>query len=271
MRLLTRPDAVVRRPSVRLGLALAAILLACTSQRAAADLPESLGPAHAFGELTFNVPPKREGGLGETVLDAPNGSRLRLASAILPSPSLMAAVVVIGDPYNGRVVGTIDYEVMIVGPETGNLVEVLFSVYGEVQGNSYPQGSFLLKSTWKLESSSGVVISGGIETPTFSDHFYDTYREKHDLFLLPNRRFKVSMFADIFLAPGGPGGSGYAFVDPLFTFGPGVGPEYSFAFSPGVGNTAPVPEPHSFVLMAAGLLALGWRRRLSPFAPRRSA
>jgi hypothetical protein len=34
----------------------------------------------------------------------------------------------------------------------------------------------------------------------------------------------------------------------------------------------PVPEPHGFLLMAAGLLTMGWLRRLSAnrFATRRS-
>jgi hypothetical protein len=34
-----------------------------------------------------------------------------------------------------------------------------------------------------------------------------------------------------------------AFVDPVFSFGPGVGSEYSLVFSEGFGNSAPVPEP----------------------------
>jgi len=74
------------------------------------------------------------------------------------------------------------------------------------------------------------------------------------------------MVADAFAAAGsGVSASATTFVDPVFSFGAGVGAEYSFLLSEGIGNSAPVPEPASFVLLIAGVLALSLvrtRRRL---------
>ena len=56
-----RARARVRRWSARLGAALAAILLVCANQRAAADVPEQLTPARIFAELVFNLPPRAPG------------------------------------------------------------------------------------------------------------------------------------------------------------------------------------------------------------------
>ncbi|MDN3922937.1 PEP-CTERM sorting domain-containing protein [Roseateles violae] len=273
MRPLNQPYAAVRRWPVRLGAAVAAILLSGTSQQAAADLPDTLGPAHIYGELAFNFPPKLEATIGEWVLISPEGhSKLRLDSAILPSPYLEASAVIAHEPYTGRVVATADYEFMVVGPEASPPVRVDMTVAGRVVADADIRGAFSLKSTWALDSSlGGRLLSGGIETPTLQSHYNDEYHETAHLAITPNSRIKVSMFVDVFIAAGGgPGGSAYALVDPVFAFGPGVGPEYSFAFSPGVGNLPLVPEPHSFILMSAGLLVLGWRIRRASFAPQRA-
>jgi hypothetical protein len=56
-----------------------------------------------------------------------------------------------------------------------------------------------------------------------------------------------------------------AFVDPIFSFGPGVDPSlYSFNFSLGIGNSAAVaglPEPGTLALFSVSLLFLIFVRR----------
>ena len=76
--------------------------------------------------------------------------------------------------------------------------------------------------------------------------------------LSANQVYKVTMVADAFAAAGSSGTLAFAsaFIDPIFSFGPGVGPEYSFLLSDGIGNGAPIPEPSAFVLLITGTLAL---------------
>ena len=59
------------------------------------------------------------------------------------------------------------------------------------------------------------------------------------------------------------GGTGYALLDPIFAVDPQYAGAYSLRFSEGVANgaIAAVPEPESMLLLAAGLLLIGARRR----------
>jgi hypothetical protein len=70
------------------------------------------------------------------------------------------------------------------------------------------------------------------------------------------------MVADALPAAGSSGTQAFAsaFIDPVFSFGPGVGSEYSFLLSEGVGNAVPIPEPNASALLLAGVLAVGFFR-----------
>ena len=265
-----RVDA--RRRLVLTFVIFGAILLACASHRAGAAIPEAATPARIFAELGFNFSPPDPIDVvtfGEHQLAGPGG-RLRIDSALFPSPYLHASVVDIRDGFFGRVAARLSYDFLVVGPD-GN-VPVIVTTIGEVQGNALPpplgNGSFALKATWEIANTVGgtpLFVEGGIVTPQRSGNFFDSFEDVVNLDLVANQRYTVTMFADAGIANGftnGAAGSARAFVDPIFTFGPGVGSEYSFVFSEGVGNTL-VPEPSSYAFMAAGLLALGvFRKRL---------
>jgi len=258
---------------VRVLAILGAVLLAGTGHRAAADIPQAPTPAHILAELAFNFTPPEKlfvTTFGEHQLFGPGG-RLRIDSALFPSPFLHASVVDIRDNYFGRVAASLNYEVLIVGPDGS--VPVIFGSSGEVAGNALPpplgSGSFTLKATWSLSNVAGgtpLFLEGGIVTPQRSDAFFDSFDDLVTLSLTANQRISVTLVADVGIANGftnGASGSARAFVDPVFSFAPGVGPEYSFVFSPGVGNLpiSAVPEPPVFVLMAAGLLTVALRLR----------
>jgi hypothetical protein len=226
-------------------------------------------PAKIFAELALNVPPKLEVvTFGEHQLFG-SGGRLRVDSALFPSPYLMAAAVEVPENLSGRVAASLEYQVVIVGPDPGARVPVDVSVSGEIKGNvlSAPLGSgtFSLKATWSLASADGTLfVEGGVDEVAGSANYFDSFHDVQSIFMTVNQRHTVRLVADTFVATGttnGASGGGYSFVDPVFSFGPGVGPEYSFLFSEGVGNL-PVPEPHAFLLMAAGLLTMGWFSRL---------
>lgn len=83
-----------------------------------------------------------------------------------------------------------------------------------------------------------------------------------------NTLYTVRVFANaqaitrVVNGPNNDGGSADAFADPTFSIDPMTpnAAAYSIVFSPGVGNTAPVPEPQTWALFACGLLAVGWLR-----------
>jgi hypothetical protein len=255
-----------------------AVLLACPSHPSGAAIipPEVPTPAHTVAQLSFNIFPPNPAPIevltfGEHQLVGPAG-RLRVDSALFPSPFLHSSVVEIRDGFFGRVSATLEYEVVVVGPEVvlpdGTVVPipVFAAVSGEVSGDALPPplgtGSFSMKATWSITNAvSGATLDeGGIVTPQQSGNLFDSFADLVSLDLTPNRRFKVKLVTDVGVANGftnGGIGSGRAFVDPVFSFAPDVAPEYSFVFSEGVGNL-PIPEPQTFTLMAAGLLTLGF-------------
>jgi hypothetical protein len=156
-----------------------------------------------------------------------------------------------------------DYEVVILGPP-GNVL-VLVDASGRVQAGAQPgTGGFALTASWSITNAiSGVtVFSEGIQTPALSGSFGDSFDHTDSLVLTANQRYSVRLVADAAIANGftnGAVGFAFALIDPVFSFGPGVGPEYSFVFSEGIGNVRPsssVPKPSTFTLIVAGLLAL---------------
>jgi len=140
---------------------------------------------------------------------------------------------------------------------------------GRAQAGAQPDtGGFALTAMWSItNASSGVtVFSEGIQTPQLSGSFGDSFDHTDSLVLTANQRYRVRLVADAAIANGFTNGAvGFAFarIDPVFSFGAGVGPEYSFLFSEGIGNirTSPVPKPSTFALIAVGLLMLGLFRQ----------
>ena len=80
-----------------------------------------------------------------------------------------------------------------------------------------------------------------------------------------NHIHRVTMSVDLEIGGGNFGANGTAFIDPVFSFAPGVDPAYSFQFSDGIGNSSipAVPEPSSVVLLSTGAIAIGLLRRRS--------
>jgi hypothetical protein len=247
-------------------LALGAALLGSTSREAAAVIiPPDLipTPAAVSADLLFNFSPPdpiHVRTFGRHDLSGPGG-RLLEDSALFPSPFLFASVPSIEDLFFGRVAAVFDYEVVILGPP-GSLL-VLVDASARVQAGAQPgTGGFALTA----------MFSEGIQTPGLSGSFGDSFDHTDSLVLTSNQRYKVRLVADAGIANGftnGAVGFAFALIDPVFSFGAGVGPEYSFVFSEGVGNvrTSSVPKPGTFTLILVGLLALGLvRKRVSRLA-----
>jgi len=253
-------------------LALGAALLGSTSHEAAAVIiPPDLipTPATVSADLLFNFTPPdpiHVRTFGRHDLSGPGG-RLLEDSALFPSPFLFASVPSIEDRFFGRVSAVFDYEVVILGPPGSVLVQVDAS--GRVQAGAQPDtGGFALMAMWSITNASNgiTVFSEGIQTPELSGSFGDSFDHTDSLVLTANQRYRVRLVADAAIANGfsnGAVGFAFALIDPVFSFGEGVGPEYSFVFSEGVGNvrSSSVPKPSTFALILVGLLTLGLFRK----------
>jgi len=268
-----RAPAGTHHRLVRVLAIIGALLGSASHWVAAAVVPQELvpTPASISADLLFNfTPPDRihVRTFGFHDLSGPGG-RLILDSALFPSPFVFASVPDIRDNFFGRVSAVLDYEVVIIGPSSS--VPVLVAASGRAQAGALAPplgtGGFALTASWSIEdASSGVIVFfEGIQTPQLSGSFSDSFDHTVSLNLTANQKYRVRMVADAAIANGitnGGIGSAFARIDPVFSFAPGVGPEYSFVFSEGVGNS-PVPEPSIFALMAAGLLAVSvFRQRV---------
>jgi hypothetical protein len=78
-----------------------------------------------------------------------------------------------------------------------------------------------------------------------------------DLTLTAGHIYRVTLTADAFARAVDSDSQTFAtaFIDPVFTFGPGVGPEYAFHFSDGIGNS-PVPLPGTLFVLTPALAGL---------------
>lgn len=221
---------------------------------ASAPLP----PAGVVGKVSFNVldpPPIDVGAFGSYALSGPIGD-LQLDVGATPSPFVSAGAEIVPF-FFGRTNAMVQYSVQVTGPTPSVMVQV--AVAGGVSGSSTPGPSddlfhgFALKSQWSLEDpTSGTVFSEGIVTPALQGSFSDSFSHVVELELAVNAVYRVTLIADA----GVRSGSASAFIDPVFSFAPGMCDGYAFEFSGGIGNSPPVAEPASFVLLAAGLLTL---------------
>ena len=230
-----------------------------------------LDPANISGTVFFNIPPPPRIDFNSfgTFQQAGAAGSLQFTATGTPAPSLSGQATV-SQGFTGRVSGILIYGIEILGPDAD--VPVSIDVSGGATGSSLtndPFAAFAMKSLWSLEDATlGLqpVFSEGIDTGQLSGRFSDNFSHTVDLTLTANHVYRVTMVADAFAAAGsGVSASATTFVVPVFSFGAGVGAEYSFLLSEGIGNSAPVPEPASFVLLIAGVLALSLvrtRRRL---------
>jgi hypothetical protein len=248
----------VRPPFARLLAAFGAVLLACPIHATAAQggpfVPFPLERASFLGSLAFNFldpPPIEVIANGEHRLVSPTMGRLFLRSELFPSPYIQTGAVV-ANGFFGRVVATLHYQVMVVGPDASLPIRIdIGGMAGGMVPGDPASGNFVsLKAAWSFASPTEF-REGGIVVPSVHLNFFDSFHENIPLTVRTNQALNLTLFADL-AARGGittdgveVAGQGFAYIDPVFSFGPGVGPEYSFVFSEGVGNSAVsfAPEP----------------------------
>ncbi len=223
----------------------------------------SLNPPRLNGFLHANLLPSNLEfqDFGEYSIIQPGGtagdSTATFAAYPTPAPSLEGTVSVA--PYRYvRTQATLTYDVHIVGPD--GIVPVQVGVSGAVLthpglGDWSPQPTypaFIVHATWGIVG----VFSEGIEVGPIYEDYENVFDHKVDLHLTANQTYQVTMHARAEASGGDFGSFARAFIDPVFTFGEGVDPAYSFQFSEGIGNTA-VPDPGSTLfLLSNGALAL---------------
>ena len=127
-------------------------------------------------------------------------------------------------------------------------------------------GTLLLQSNWGIEDVVlGPVFSDAIDSGVQHDDFARNFSPEWSVSVTANHIHRVTMFVDVEAGGGKFGANAIAFIDPIFSFAPGVDPAYSFQFSEGIGNSSipAVPEPSSVVLLSTGAIAIGLLRRRS--------
>lgn len=246
------------------------VCLASLSLASSMTLATSLDALGVIGQVQFNrIPPAglNVSTVGTFPLTGPGGF-LQLSVSGEPSPFLSAEAH-IAPGFSGDASGIVAYSMSIIGPE--GEVPVSITVSGGASGSSsvHPFTGFALKAQWRLEDVSlglAKVFEEGINTPALQGIFSESFGHTLDFTLNAGHVYRVTMIADAFAGAVDSDSQTFAtaFIDPVFSFGAGVGPEYSFAFSPGVGNT-PVPLPAPVALLAPALLMFVPRaRRLGP-------
>jgi len=148
----------------------------------------------------------------------------------------------------------------VLGPPGS--VPILIDVSGRVFGNLDPGdrlGVLVLKSNWSFEDIVlGPVYSDAIDSGVQHEFFARDFSHTVFVTVTANHIHRVTMFVDVGVAGGEFGANATAFIDPVFSFAPGVDPAYSFQFSDGIGNStiSAIPEPGSVLLLGAGAIAI---------------
>ncbi len=178
-----------------------------------------------------------------------------------PAP-VLAGQIDAGSFQFGRAVATLTYELEILGPPGNVPIPILIDVSGRVFAHVGLDRSAtaLAQSNWGIEDVSlGPVFSDALDSGVQHDDFSQNFSHTVFVTVIANHIHRVTMSVDLEVGGGNFGANGTAFIDPVFSFAPGVDPAYSFQFSDGIGNSSipAIPEPSSVVLLSAGAITIG--------------
>ncbi len=274
------PRGQVRRRCFCFGLTGVCLLVLFGTSHARADsLLPAVAPLHkfVFGQLVL-----LQSGNG---LNFDDFGKYSLEESFAPDGVASVSFSTFGEPLpyvfaqgasavphkSGRTLGTLIYEFEVLGPEVilpdGSIapVQVVADAFGHAFASASEEGTVDVHATWSLTDASlnfAPVFEEGVHAN--QNLAEDSFNHSVLLSLTPNHVFRVTLFADVFFNSGKFGAVGQAYMDPLFYFAPQVGPEYSFRFADGIGNSAvSVPEPGSVLLLSTGAAAIGLLRRRS--------
>lgn len=245
-------------------------LLACAALFLTLSAPEVSGlPGfEVTGDALFNISPPDRLSLSRfgsiRLVDGRFGAVSFTASGT-PSPSLVASAEIgpgTTPAIFGRGSGFLTYFFEILGPS--GAVPVLIDVAGEAAAFASSGASFAVESRWDLLDSGASLAGDDIRSGQLSGSFNQNFGRTVSLTLATNHVYSVFMLADAGAAATllGSHATANAFVDPVFSLGPGVDPRvYSLSFSDGIGNSSAVPEPNTFVVLIAGVLFLSLLHR----------
>ena len=236
-------------------------------------------------------------GIGSSTTYSPNGATYGSTSyggALTPSPSISAAS---NAASNTGTVGTavsnasasLQYYVEVLGPTTTVLVN--FNAFGNISGSFTQPGDRQfsgigvdakvgIQSLFLDETNISISDDGGNSQfgfrPSFTDNSFNSsgtpaggysgsFLDSRTLTLLTGQSYLVNLQVTAnSQGQNGMSASAAAFVDPTFLIASGVANanQYSFQFSPGVGNSpSSVPEPGTWAILASGLALIATMRR----------
>jgi hypothetical protein len=272
--------------SVRLAAAAVVAFTVGAAQAWAADIVLLPNPTYSL-----NVTAETEGDLEVTNITGPgvtlaeaSGFDLSTASAssnisLTPNPSIVDTVTAFAAPVNGASAGgnvnsTLVYSFIIVldgNPLLQTPVPITVAASGGMSFTGVGSDSVPLLSQFSVsgildDQLSNTILGGSLYPGPTSWSDNNTYTMETGVV------YSVTLIAqaDLVVFGGSGGGSGTvtAYVDPTFALASGVVDpgQYSFEFSPGVGNvSAGVPEPSTWAMTLVGFAGLGvtgYRRRL---------
>jgi hypothetical protein len=230
-------------------------------------------PAYSvIGDLLFNLqPPDRvsPNDFGAFSLADPRFGAVSVTAAGTPSPFVTASADIGPNSMPsifGRGAAILIYALEILGP--AGPIPVLIDVAGAASGFSTAGASFAVESRWDLLDAGALLTGDDIRSGQLSGSFSQNFDHTVSLTLAANHVYSVFLLADAAGAATleGSRATAAAFVDPVFSFGPGVDPLlYSLSLSDGIGNASPTPIPESgtltFLSMGLVCLCLGrWLR-----------
>lgn len=231
--------------------------------------PPPLAPFLLNGTLFFNLIPRVDFvDFGNYSLFQPGQTAnfdSLMAFRALGTPAPVLAGQISAAPFGfGRATATLTYELEILGP--AGSVPILIDVSGAVFAHVGLDRSAtaLAQSSWGIEDVSlGPVFSDALDSGVQHDDFSQNFSHTVFVTVTANHIHRVTMSVDLEVGGGNFGANGTAFIDPVFSFAPGVDPAYSFQFSDGIGNSSipAIPEPSSVVLLGTGAITLGLLRR----------